>query len=141
MPETKKGKYPSIRVSIPVSCVSINSGGESLKSSMSLVKEVSQNGVTLELYQETASDLVLLSFLDILRRPLEIKGKVVSSTKIESGAIRFEIAFQGTRSEIIEFAKNIVMAHHRCGQQSETVIDRKQNVRQTSPAIKHGSFF
>jgi len=125
MPETEKVKHPIISVSVPVSCVSIDSGGNSLKSSMSMVKEVSQSGLTLELYQETDSDLVLLSFLDILRRPLEIKGKVVSSSKIESGAIRFEIAFQGSRSENIEFAKNLVMAHHRCGQQSETVIDRK----------------
>lgn len=130
MPETENGKHPIIPVSVLVSCVSIDSGGDSLKSSMSLVKEVSQSGVTLESYQDTDSDLVLLSLLDIFRLPLEIKGKVVSSNKIESGAIRFEIAFQGSRPENIEFAKNLVMAHHRCGQQSATVIDRKPNTRQ-----------
>jgi hypothetical protein len=62
----RKIKYPMIAVSVPTSCVSINFGGDSLKSSMSLVKEVSQSEVTLELYQEIDSDLVLLSFLDIL---------------------------------------------------------------------------
>jgi len=132
MSETEKVKHPIISVSVPVSCDSIDSGSESLKSSMSLVKEVSQSGVTLELYQETGSDLVLLSFLDILRRPLEIKGKLVSSMKIESGAIRYKISFQGSRSENIEFAKNIVMAHYRCEQHSETVIERKPSAHQTS---------
>ena len=132
MPETEKIKYPIIAVSVPISCVSIDFGGDSLKSSMSLVKEVSQSEVTLELYQEIDSDLVLLSFLDILRRPLEIKGKVVSSIKIESGAIRFKISFQGSRSENIEFAKNLVMTHYRCGQHSETVIERKPSALQTS---------
>jgi hypothetical protein len=94
MPETEKVKHPIISVSVPVSCDSIDSGSESLKSSMSFVKEVSQSGVTLELYQETGSDLVLLSFLDILRRPLEIKGKLVSSIKIDLGQSDIKYRFK-----------------------------------------------
>ena len=117
MPQTEKLKHPIISVSVPVSWDSLDSGSESLKSSMSLFKEVSQSGVTLELYQETGSDLVLLSFLDILRRQLEMKAKVVSSMKVESGAIRYKISFQGSRPENIEFAKNLVMAPYRCEQQ------------------------
>ena len=94
MPETEKVKHSIISVSVPVSCDFIDSGSESLKSSMSIVKEMSQSGVTLELYQETGSDLVLLSFLDILRRPLEIKGKLVSSIKIDLGQSDIKYRFK-----------------------------------------------
>lgn len=96
-----------------------------MNSDLSVIKNVSQSGVTLELYREISSDLVLLSFVTIDWRQIEIKGKVVSSGKIESGATGLEISFQASRVENIEFAKNLVMFHRRCGQQSETIIDKK----------------
>jgi hypothetical protein len=68
-----------------------------------------------------------LSFVDVIERPLEIKGKVVSCTKIESGAFKAEISFQGSRPENIEFAKHLVIVNNRSGQKPETTFGRKQN--------------
>jgi len=127
MAELKKKEHITIPISVPISCTATDAEGTPLNARMSVVKSVSPSGITLEAYREIDSDIVLLSFVDVLERPLEIKGKVDSCTKIESGAFKAEISFQGSRPENIEFAKHLVIVNNRSGQKPETIIDRKQN--------------
>jgi hypothetical protein len=126
MPELKNKEHITIPISVPVSCTAIDAEGTFLNLRMSVVKSVSQSGITLEAYREIDSDQVLLSFVDVIERPLEIKCKVVSCTKIESGAFKVGISFQGSRPENIEFAKHLVIVNNRSGQKPETIIDRNQ---------------
>jgi len=125
MHEKEKQKQIVIPICVPISCGAIDAEGNSLNLRMSVATHVSQTGVTLELYREIDSDLVLLSFVNANYQPIDLRGKVVSCTKIESGAFKVEISFQGTRSEQIEFAKHIVIVNNRSGQRPETIIERK----------------
>jgi len=126
MTELNNKEHITIPVSVPIFCTAVDAEGTPLNARMNVVKSISQSGITLEAYREIDSDLVLLSFVDVSERPLELKGKVVSCTKIESGAFQVEITFQGSRPENIEFAKHLVIVNNRSGQKPETIIDRKQ---------------
>jgi len=127
MTELKNKEHVTIPISVPIFCTAVDAEGTPLNARMNVVKSVSQSAITLEAYREIDSDIVLLSFLDVIERPLEIKGKVVSCTKIESGAFTAEISFQGSRPENIEFAKHLVIVNNRSGQKPETIIERKPN--------------
>ena len=127
MTELKNKEHVTVPISVPIFCTAVDAEGTHLNARMNVVKSVSQSAITLEAYREIDSDIVLLSFVDVIERPLEIKGKVVSCTKIESGAFKTEISFQGSRLENIEFAKHLVIVNNRSGQKPETIIDRKQN--------------
>jgi len=127
MTELKNKEHVTIPISVPIFCTAVDAQGTPLNARMNVVKSVSQFGITLEAYREIDSDLALLSFVDVGERPLELKGKVVSCTKIESGAFQVEITFQGSRAENIEFAKHLVIVNNRSGQKPETTIERKQN--------------
>lgn len=127
IPEEKPLKQITIPISVPISCAAIDEKNNSLNLRMSVVTKVSASGITLEVYREIDSDLVLLSFVDVIDRSLELKGKVVSSTKMESGAFNVEISFHGSRDENIEFAKHLVIVNNRSGQKPETIIDRRLN--------------
>lgn len=127
IPEEKPLKQITIPISVMISCAAIDEKTNSLNLRMSVATKVSASGITLEVYREIDSDLVLLSFVDVIDRFLELKGKIVSSTKMESGAFNVEISFQGSRDENIEFAKHLVIVNNRSGQKPETIIDRKLN--------------
>jgi hypothetical protein len=126
MTELNNKEHITIPVSVPIFITAVDAEGTPLNARMNVVKSVSQSAITLEAYREIDSDIVLLSFVDVIERPLEIKGKVVSCNKIESGAFQVEITFQGSRPENIEFAKHLVIVNNRSGQRPETIIDRKQ---------------
>lgn len=127
IPEEKPLKQITIPISVPISCAAIDEKNNSLNLRMSVVTKVNASGITLEVYREIDSDLVLLSFVDVIDRSLELKGKVVSSTKMESGAFNVEISFHGSRDENIEFAKHLLIVNNRSGQKPETIIDRRLN--------------
>ena len=126
MTELKNKEHVTIPISVPIFCTAVDAEGTALNARMNVVKSVSQFGITVEAYREIDSELALLSFVDVSERTLELKGKVVSCTKIESGAFQVEITFQGSRPENIEFAKHLVIVNNRSGQKPETIIDRKQ---------------
>ena len=128
MNEVKNRKKITIPISVPVFCAAINAEGNPLNFRMCVATSVSASGIALELYHEIDSDLVLLSFATVNNRSLELKGKVVSSTKTESGSLKLEISFQGSNVENIEFAKHLVIMHNRSGQKPETIIARASDL-------------
>jgi hypothetical protein len=122
--QEKPLKHITIPISVPISCAAIDDENNALNLRMNVVTKVSASGITLVVYREIDSDLVLLSFVALNDRPLELKGKVVSCTIIESGAFNVEISFQGSRDENIEFAKHLVIVNNRSSQKPTTIIDR-----------------
>lgn len=128
MAEVKNQKHIIIPISVPISCAAISAEGNSLNLRTCVATNVSASGITLELYRQIDSDLVLLSFATVHDRPLELKGKVLTCNRIESGAFKLEISFQGSHSEKIEFAKHLIILHNRSGQKPETIIDKGINL-------------
>ncbi len=128
MTEPKNKKHIIISISVPISCAAISAEGNPLNLRTCVATNVSASGITLELYREIDSDLVLLSFATVNDRPLELKCKVDSCTKTNSGAFRLEISFQGSHCENIEFAKHLIILNNRSGQKSETIIDKATNL-------------
>jgi hypothetical protein len=108
----EKRKYPRISLSVPVSCVSIAENGSPLNFNMGVVKDVSQSGVALEVYCELASDMVLLSFVDVAGKTIELRGKAVYSKKNDSGSIKVGVSLLGEPRENIDFVKGLVRFHH-----------------------------
>ena len=80
--------------------------------SMGVVKDVSQRGVALEVYCGMESDLVLLSFVDVAGKTLELRGKAVYSKKMDWGTIKLGVLLMGKPSENIDFVKGLVKFHH-----------------------------
>jgi hypothetical protein len=113
MQGSERRKHPRIPISVPVCCISIDDEGRPLNFSMGVVKDVSQNGVALEVYCRIESDLVLLSFVDVAGKTIELRGKAVYSRKMESGTIiKLGVLLIGTPLENIDFIKGLVRFHH-----------------------------
>jgi hypothetical protein len=108
----EKRKFPRIPVSVPVSCVSIDQERTPLNFNMGVVKDVSQSGLALEVYCELESDLVLLSFVDVGGKTLELRGKPVYSKRSDSGTIKLGVLLLGKPQENINFVKALVRFHH-----------------------------
>jgi hypothetical protein len=108
----EKRKHDRISISVPVSCVSIDQEGSPLNFNMGVVKDVSQSGLALEVYCELVSDLVLLSFVDVGGKTLELRGKAVYSKKTESGTIKVGVLLLGKPPENIDFVRGLVKFYH-----------------------------
>lgn len=112
MPGIEKRKHTRIPISVPVSCVSIDQEGSPLNFNMGVVKDVSQGGLALDVYCELESDLVLLSFVDVSGKTLELRAKSVYSKKNDSGTIKVGVLLLGKPNENIDFVKALVRFHH-----------------------------
>jgi len=119
----EKRKHPRISVSVPVSCASIDEEGSPLNFNMGVVKDVSQSGLALEVYCELVSDLVLLSFVDVGGRTLELKGRAVYSKKMDSGTVKLGVFLLGKPPENIDFVKALVRFHHYTKKSTLTGVD------------------
>ena len=108
----EKRKHIRIPVSVPVSCVSIDEEGRPLNFNMGVVKDISQSGLALEVYCELESDSVLLSFVDVTGKTLELRGKSVYSNRTDSGTIKVGVFLLGKPPENIDFVKELVRFHH-----------------------------
>jgi PilZ domain len=108
----EKRKHTRIPVSVPVSCVSIDQEGRSLNFNMGIVKDVSQSGIALDVYCKLETDLILLSFVDVAGKTLELKAKSVYSKKNDSGTIKVGVLLLGKPNENIDFVKALVRFHH-----------------------------
>jgi hypothetical protein len=84
----EKRKHSRISISVPVSCVSIDQEGSPLNFNMGVVRDISQGGLALEVFREMESDLVLLSFVDVAGKTIELRGKSVYSKRNNSGTIK-----------------------------------------------------
>ena len=121
MNPTEKRKFTRIPVSVPISCVSIDSEGTALDFNMGLVKNVSQNGIAIETLCQLKSDRLLLSFVNTDHKTLEIQGKVMRVSDMGSGRCKVGVLLLGTHQENIEFVKHLVRFYHYTKKVSSTL--------------------
>jgi len=119
----EKRKHSRISISVPVSCVSIDQEGSPLNFNMGVVKDISQGGLALEVFREMESDLVLLSFVDVAGKTIELRGKSVYSKRNNSGTIKLGVLLLGKPSENIDFVKALVRFHHYTKKSTLTKTD------------------
>lgn len=104
----EKRRHSRIKLPVPVSCVSIDSRGTPLNYNMGVIRNLSQSGAAIEVVTDVASDYLLLSFVDTDQKTIEIKAKVMHSSKTDSGKILIGIMFLGFSQNNLQFITKLV---------------------------------
>jgi hypothetical protein len=106
-------KHPRVPTSNLIAFNLYDDSGTLLNHSMARALDISQSGIRIETAHMIASDRISLMSADIRNKLVEIKGRVVYSR--DNGADRYEtgISFEGTETENVEFAKQLVKVFHR----------------------------
>lgn len=108
----EKRKRSRVSISVPVSCMPVDSKGKHLGCNRGIVKNVSQTGLKLESEKNASSDRLRLTFTDSDNNTAEITGKVLFSQKNPSGTYQIGVELQGDRPDIIRFVSNLVRLYH-----------------------------
>jgi c-di-GMP-binding flagellar brake protein YcgR len=119
MKKKDRRKYPRVKIYNPISYDSVDEKGKRIDQNMGIALDISQNGILIETPQIIESKYILLLFVNLENKLIEILGKVVFSVKKINGKFKTGINFEGDQEENIQFAKNIVQSYHY--QKSDTV--------------------
>lgn len=111
-PAAQKRQHPRIGISVPVSCTPEDSEGKPLNLYRGHVINVSQTGVTVELFCDSISGPVSLSFTNHEGEKIQLKGRIEHSVQKESGKLRLGVALLGSSQSICRFVTSLVRAHH-----------------------------
>lgn len=112
MASEERRKYPRVPICDPINYISIDSDGNPLGQNMGAVLNASQTGIKIETYEEPDSDTGIISFVDLNKNMVEIKGKVVYSKQTSSGKFISGISLQGSSAEKLQFIKKLVRSYH-----------------------------
>lgn len=112
MAASDRRKYPRVPICDPISYISIDSEGNHLSQNLGTVQNASQNGINIETYDAIDSEFALLSFVDLDKRLVEIKGRIVFCRQKQSGKFENGISLQGTSDEKLQFIKKLVRNYH-----------------------------
>ena len=108
----ERRKYPRVSICDPISYVTLDSKGNELSSNLGAVQNASQNGINIETHEALDSKFILLSFVDLDKRLVEIKGRIVYSRQKRSGKFECGISLKGTSAEKLQFIKKLVRTYH-----------------------------
>ena len=111
MNQEEPRKYPRINIFCPITYACIDSNGRVVKERMAVGIGISQKDIIIEATSVIASKNIILSYVDLASKLIEIKGKLDSCKKSEHGKYRAEISFQSLQEENIVFIKKIVQTH------------------------------
>ena len=111
-PSTEQKIPHRIQVSVPASCISTDSEGNSLDFNIGRITDVSQQGIALEIFCNSSFEFISISFISLDDREIQIKRRVVDTKRNALGKMRIELALIGTSKEIAEFVSNIMRYHH-----------------------------
>lgn len=112
MTTEERRKYPRVPICDPISYISIDSDGTPLGQNMGAVLNASQNGIKIETYDAPGSKLGLISFVDLDKKMVEIKGKIVYCKQTSAGKFESGISLLGTSAEKLQFIKKLVRSYH-----------------------------
>jgi len=113
----EKRKNTRIPVCVPISCVSVDPNSKPLDYNMGIIRDISQAGVGIEASKDVSSDRLILTFVDLDHKIVEIEGKVVFSKQNSSGTFQIGVLLQGSRLDIIEYVKKLVRFYHHTRKQ------------------------
>ena len=112
MASEERRKYPRVPICDPINYISIDSDGNPLGQNMGMVLNASQIGIKIETYDALDSDLGIISFVDLNKKMVEIKGRVAHSKQASSGKFISGIRLQGSSAEKLQFIKKLVRSYH-----------------------------
>ncbi len=108
----ERRKYPRVPICDPISYVTLDSKGNHLSQNLGAVQNASQNGINIETFEALDSKFILLSFVDLDKKLVEIKGRIVYSRQKQSGKFESGISLKGTSAEKLQFIKKLVRTYH-----------------------------
>ena len=111
-PPIERRKHRRIPVSVPVSCIPLDPGGNPLNFCIGRITDASQEGLAIEIFCSSISDRVLVSFINMDNDDLQIKCKVAHSKAYASGKRKIGLSLVGTSQEIDNFVAHLVKSHH-----------------------------
>ena len=112
MATPERRKYPRVPICDPIAYISIDSAGNYLGQNLGTVIDASQTGLKIETVDVIDSELALFSFVDLEKKLVEIKGRIVYCKQRKSGKFESGISLQGTPAENIQFIKKLVRSYH-----------------------------
>ena len=112
MTTTDRRKYPRVPICDPISYISIDSKGNHLSQNLGTVQNASQDGLNIETYDAIDSEFVLISFVGLDLKLVEIKGRIAFTRQKQSGKFENGINLQGTSEEKLQFIKKLVRTYH-----------------------------
>jgi len=101
-----------IKVSVPASCISTDSEGNTLDFNIGRITDVSQDGLAIEVFCSSLSESTLISFITLDDKEIQISGKVINSERNLKGRTKIGLSLTGTTKEIADFVSNVVRYHH-----------------------------
>jgi hypothetical protein len=105
-------KYIRVPICDPIYYISVDSEGNYLDQNLGAVLDASQNGLKIETFDVIDSEFALFSFVDLEKKLVEIKGRVVYCKQKQSGKFESGVSLQGTSAENIQFIKKLVRSYH-----------------------------
>ena len=112
MTTRERRKYPRVPICDPISYVTLDSKGNELSQNLGAVQNASQNGINIETFEALESKFILLSFVDLDKKLVEIKGRIVYTRQKQSGKFESGISLKGTSAEKLQFIKKLVRNYH-----------------------------
>jgi predicted Zn finger-like uncharacterized protein len=107
-----KRKPQRIPLSVPVSCISIDSEERPLNFYIGLITEVGPADLSVEVFCSTVPESVLVSFINLENRDVQIKASVVGSETTAARKTRLELSYAGTPQEATDFVAQLVKSYH-----------------------------
>ena len=107
-----KRKPQRIALSVPVSCISIDGEDRPLNFYIGLITEVGPADLAIEVFCGTVPDCVLVSFINLENRDVQIKARVVRSEAGPSRKTKLELSLAGTHPEVSDFIAQLVKSYH-----------------------------
>lgn len=111
-PQVEKRKHQRIPLSVPVSCISIDSEERPLNFYIGLITEVGPADLSVEVFCSTVPETVLVSFINLDNRDVQIKASVVGSETTAARKTRLELSYAGTLQEATDFVAQLVKSYH-----------------------------
>jgi len=118
--------HQRLKVSVPASCISIDAEGNSLDFNIGRITDVSQEGLAIELFCSSLSESILISFITLDDKEIQIRGKVVHSERNLKGKTKIGASLTGTSKEIADFVSNVVRYYHYAAKSKNQIIEEER---------------
>jgi predicted Zn finger-like uncharacterized protein len=109
-PEAKKTHR--IALSVPVSCIAVDGEGNPLNFYIGLITEVGPTDLSVEVYCSTVPESMLVSFINLDNRDVQIKGEVLRFETSPSRKTKLELSLSGTPQEVADYIAQLVKSYH-----------------------------
>jgi len=112
MGEEDRRRYPRVATFNLISYVTLDEDGTETGQGMGKTVNISQGGVLITTVRQLDSPKIVITALDLNGKMISIRGKIIRSAKAPSGEYATGISFEGSREEIIQAVKSLIMVYH-----------------------------